>query len=253
MNNYLTIAQETGGRLLPAETFAAQYYELRKNEGRIYTDEVLKQLPHADPLHMYYEEWLVRKNSCQRLLKWLKQKQTALSILEIGCGNGWLTAQLAGLHNSLVTGADINAAELEQAARVFGQMPNINFVYGDLYEEYFDDKAYDVIVFAAAVQYFPSLQQLLKKALQHTTLQGEIHIMDSHLYKPEEVTGAAERSSSYFTSMGFPEMAGCYFHHSIDDLRHFGHRILYDPTHWLNKFSSNKNPFFHVMINNDFQ
>jgi ubiquinone/menaquinone biosynthesis C-methylase UbiE len=253
MNNPLTIAEQFQEHTSSPEWFAAQYYEMRKNEGRIYTDTELRQLPHVDSFHIYHEEWQVRKNSCNRLLKWLKQKQGPISILEIGCGNGWLTAQMASVENTCVTGADINGPELEQAGRVFGNMPNINFVYGDLYDEFFEDKVFDVIVFAASIQYFSSVKQILKKAMEHVSLQGEIHIIDTHLYKTEELETAAERTKYYFTSIGFAEMAECYFHHGIEEVKKFDHKILYDPSHWLNKFGTHKNPFYHVVITNGYQ
>lgn len=253
MSNPLTIAKEMQHHKVSAEWFAELYAALRKMERRMYTDAELRELPNISPAHLYYEEWLVRKNSCSRLLKYLKQKQGPLNILEIGCGNGWLTAQLATIEKAVVTGTDINTAELEQGSRVFGGMQNIQFVYGDLFDEQFEDMVFDVIVFAAAIQYFPSIKQILQKALQHLTLQGEIHIVDTHLYKPEEIAAAAERTSNYFSSVGFAGMANCYFHHSIDEVKQFEHKILYDPAHWLNKFSGHKNPFYHVVITNGYQ
>ena len=253
MNNPLTIAEQFHEPASSPEWFAAQYYEMRKNEGRIYTDAELRQLPNVDSFHIYHEEWQVRKNSCSRLLKYLRQKQGPLNILEIGCGNGWLTAQLATIENAAVTGTDINTAELEQASRVFGEMQNVQFVYGDLFDEQFEDRAFDVIVFAASIQYFPSVKQVLQKALQHLTLQGDIHIIDTHLYKAEDLATAAERTRYYFTSIGFAEMAECYFHHGIEEVKRFDHKILYDPTHWLNKFGNHKNPFYHMVITNDYR
>lgn len=248
MNNPLTIAPELPDHTISADWFASHYIELRKNEGRVYTDREVNLLPDVDSFHIYYEEWQVRKQSCNRLLKYLGQKQKALSILEIGCGNGWLSAKLATIKNATVTGADINSYELDQGTRVFGNIPNLNFVYGDLENEIFEGQAFDVIVFAASVQYFPSLKKILNKALQHITLQGEIHIIDSHLYKPEAVEAACKRTTQYLTSIGFPELSDCYFHHCMDDIKIFDYKILHDPNSWLNTFSRQKNPFYHMVI-----
>jgi SAM-dependent methyltransferase len=248
MNNPLTIAPELPSHTASADWFATQYLQLRKNEGRVYTDKEVSQLPDVDPFHIYYEEWQVRKQSCNRLVKYLGQKQKALTILEIGCGNGWLTSKLATVENAIVTGADINTYELDQANRVFGNKNNISFVYGGPDNEIFDGQVFDVIVFAASAQYFPSLKQILNKALQHITLQGEIHIVDTHLYKHESVEAAAKRTTQYFTSIGFPEMGDYYFHHCIDDIKIFNHRILHDPNGWMNTFSIHKNPFYHLII-----
>ena len=248
MNNPLTIAPELPDQTASADWFATHYLQLRKNEGRVYTDWEVNQLPNVDAFHIYYEEWQVRKQSCNKLLKYLGQKQKALTILEIGCGNGWLTAKLATVENATVAGTDINTFELDQANRVFGKKNNISFFYGDLDSEIFEGQAFDIIVFAASVQYFPSLKKILQTALRHITLQGEIHILDTHLYKSELVEAASKRTTQYLTSIGFPEMADCYFHHCIDDVKMFNYKILHDPESWMNTFSRHKNPFYHLVI-----
>jgi len=243
--------QPTEHNSMSGELFAAQYYLLRKKESRIYTDEELALLPEVEPTHLYFKEWQIRKKSCHRLVKWLQQKKTALQILEVGCGNGWLAAQLASIENSEVTGIDINSEELEQAQRVFAKTKNLNFVLGDLREEILENKIFDVIVFAASVQYFPSLKEILITALKYLALQGEIHLTDTHFYAQDKVDDAKKRTESYFQSIGFSALSDFYFHHSINDLKKFNYTILYDPSALLNRF--HRNPFYHVIIKNRYQ
>ncbi|HET6768518.1 MAG TPA: hypothetical protein VFH08_14000, partial [Chitinophagaceae bacterium] len=69
--------------------------QLRKKEQRLYTDGEVRNLPQVPVTHLHFKEWLVRKRSCDRLIKYLDKKNKRLHILEIGCGNGWLSAQLA--------------------------------------------------------------------------------------------------------------------------------------------------------------
>jgi protein-L-isoaspartate O-methyltransferase len=45
--------------------------------------------------HRHYHEWQIRKASSNRLVKYLAKKQKILEILEVGCGNGWLSAKLS--------------------------------------------------------------------------------------------------------------------------------------------------------------
>lgn len=249
MSNTLTIAKHLSvNSSAAAKIFAGQYYLLRKKENRIYTDEELQQLPNISRTHPHYKEWLVRKRSCKRLLRYLGNKQTPLNILEVGCGNGWLCAQLATLPNATVTGIDINTEELKQAQRVFAGSTNTSFITGELGKNILHDKRYDVIVFAASIQYFPSVKKILQTALSHLTLMGEVHIMDSVFYKKNELVTASQRSRDYFTKLSFPQMTDYYFHHSIDTLQHFECRVLYNPQSFFNRILPGRNPFHHFII-----
>ena len=107
--------------------FEEIYIASRQSENRIYTDEQVAQLPFISPHHIHYDEWQARKRSSDRLKNYLENKNKPLSILEIGCGNGWLSAKLAALKNSTVTGIDINKTEVSQAREVFSGMTNISF------------------------------------------------------------------------------------------------------------------------------
>jgi ubiquinone/menaquinone biosynthesis C-methylase UbiE len=208
--------------------FEDLYLAVRQPEKRVYTDEQLRLLPDIDPLHIHAGEWKIRKRSATRLVDYLRKKHRSLRILEVGCGNGWLSARLADIPGSLVTGLDINQAEINQACRVFNK-DNLEFVYDTFNEDAFADEKFDVIVFAASLQYFPSVKAILQQALALLDEGGEVHIMDTHFYKAEELSKANERSRNYYNAIGFPQMAEHYFHHSIEELSGLSHHILVDP------------------------
>jgi len=46
------------------------------------------------------------------------------------------------------------------------------------------------------------------------------------------------RTLKYYHSLGFPEMAKNYFHHTIDELKYLRHRYLYNPNTMKNKISN---------------
>lgn len=232
------------------DIFSECYIALREKEGRIYTDEEVKKLPSINASHPHYKEWVIRKRSAAKLLRYLKRKRSALDFLEVGCGNGWLANHLSAIRKGNVTGLDINSVELEQAKRVFGKIPDLYFINGDLRSSVLTDMNFDVIVFAASIQYFPSLKEILNVAMQHLTLQGEIHIIDTRFYQRGEIPLAKHQTSEYYNSLGFPEMAYHYFHHCINDLENFQHKMLYNPSSLLNKFSLIKNPFPWIVIKN---
>ena len=227
--------------------FEELYLAVRQKEKRIYTDDQLRALPDIDPLHIHASEWKIRKRSCLRLLFYLFKKNMSLRILEIGCGNGWLSSKLSGIPGSLVTGLDINEVEINQACRVFDK-DNLDFVYDTFNEDTFPGVKFDVIVFAASLQYFPSAKEIMELSLSQLNAGGEVHIMDTHFYKPEEINKAYARTRNYYNSLGYPQMAEQYFHHSIDELSGLKHHILLNPDSILNLLGK-KGPFHWITIN----
>jgi len=108
-------------------------------------------------------------------------------------------------------------------------------------------------VFAASIQYFKSLKEIVNSALQHLTLQGEIYILDSPFYAIEEVFPARLRTRKYFSELGFPQMSRYYFHHRLRDLKSYNCKILYNPRSWINKLLFRKNPFYRIVIRNNYE
>lgn len=230
--------------------FETLYIGVREKEGRIYSDEEVKCLPFVQPSHRYYSEWMVRTETLQRLTTYFEKQKRPLNILEIGCGNGWLSHRLAALPGSQVTGTDINYVEVQQAARVFGDVSNLHFLYAQAEQNVFKEGQFDMILFAASIQYFPSLEKIIHPVLKLLKRGGEIHVVDSHFYPLPDVSAARQRSLLYYETCGFPEMAGCYFHHTLDSLDVFNYSILYNPNSIFNKFLKNKYPFYWIRIVN---
>ena len=164
------------GISLPGLNFEEVYIASRSSENRLYQDEQVGQLPFIAPAHVHYHEWEVRRRSSERLINYLKKKKKSLSILEVGCGNGWLSARMAALGNSIVTGTDINSIELNQARRVFAGVTNLHFEARGV-KDLHPDRKFDIVVFAASIQYFPSLDRIIPDTLSILKPDGEIHIL----------------------------------------------------------------------------
>ncbi|HSY77602.1 MAG TPA: class I SAM-dependent methyltransferase [Bacteroidia bacterium] len=202
------------------------YTALRKKEGRMYNDTEVKELPHVPKKHPLAAEWKVRKHTAQKLVKYFSNKQKPLRILEIGCGNGWLCHQLSFVPNSTITGLDVNMYEMEQADRVFQSVLNINFIYGDIFEDILPEKSFDTIVFAASIQYFSSITEVLDRVIPLLSPNGETHIIDSPFYNSDkEASEAKERSAVYFEKHGAANMALYYNHHLYSSLAKYKHTI----------------------------
>jgi ubiquinone/menaquinone biosynthesis C-methylase UbiE len=236
-----------GSASFSGKTFEKVYMASRKMEDRVYSDEQVAQLPNIEPSHIHYDEWQIRKRSASRLINYLGKKNKPLCILEVGCGNGWLSGMLAALKNSTVTGLDVNSAELNQAKRVFAERSNLHFTERDLINMEFGGK-FDALIFAASIQYFSSFDEMINKTMSYLSPGGEIHILDSHFYPLKELELARHRSYLYYNSIGYGEMTEFYFHHSLNSLNKFHHKILYNPLSLKNKLLMKKDPFPWVCI-----
>jgi ubiquinone/menaquinone biosynthesis C-methylase UbiE len=205
------------------------YRCVREKEGRIYPDHVVARLPELPDSHSLSAEWRSRADSCSRLFQYLAAYKRPLTILELGCGNGWLTNQLSQLPEVNIWGLDRESTELDQAARIF-KSNNLIFLSADIFQPPFTHQSFDVVVLASVIQYFPDLSRLIHALLFLLNSGGEIHLLDSPLYRPGEIPAARERTRAYYASLGFPEMAEQYYHHSTSALTEFRPHWFYHPT-----------------------
>lgn len=209
---------------MPAEL----YLRVREREGRLLPDDVVQTLPHVPADNPHAREWRLRADSSRRLVAHLRHlPQRPLRVLELGCGNGWLCARIAGIHGAVVVGTDINDVELEQARRVFA---GASFVHHDMRDTALPMPQPDAIVVASAIQYVPDPTPLLAAWLDALSPHGEIHVLDTPIYDDAGAAAAArERSRRHYEVLGIPEMAGEYHHHTRQAFAHFRVDILHDP------------------------
>ena len=205
--------------------FETNYLEVRDIENRIFTDEIVLQLPNLKLPNPYYNEWLLRKETSDRFLNYLN-KFNPKSVLEIGCGNGWFCNQMKKTNSKMkVNGLDINETELIQADRLF---PEVNFYYGETSSLVEKNHKYDLIVFNASIQYFEDLTALFSLVKKMLTENGEIHILDSPFYKENELKNAKKRTQDYYQKMNCAQMTKFYFHLSFSQLGDY--KFLYRPS-----------------------
>lgn len=204
------------------------YLRVRQKEGRLFPDELAARLPDLPHSHPLAEEWRARADSAARLTRYLARRKQPLRILDLGCGNGWLARRLADLPSTRVFALDLFSVELKQAARLFSG-PHLIFLAADIFHAPFPPASFDAVILASVVQYFPDLPALLRCLRSFLTPRGEIHLLDSPLYREEEIPAARLRTRDYYASLGFPEMAGYYFHHPVSRLDGFSPRWLRRP------------------------
>jgi ubiquinone/menaquinone biosynthesis C-methylase UbiE len=223
------------------------YLQVREREGRLYSDEIVARLPDVPPDHPLGTEWHARKRSATRLVSYLEQLSKPILVMDLGCGNGWLSNLMARA-GITVAGVDRNEPELAQASRAFQKNENVVWVHADIFCPPFRIGAFDVIVIASAIQYFVDLRQLIDAAARVLRPQGELHILDSPFYSSEQSSAARERSRQYYERLGVPEMQDHYHHHSLAALEGLNPVSLYTPPPRSNSQDYKDSPFLWIRL-----
>lgn len=215
----------------PKEKYAEQeqlYIAVRDAEKRVVSDDLLKQLPYPPESYIHHKEWKLRAESFGRFVHYMdkKHKKQKLNVLDIGCGNGWMSNLLYKQGHS-VTAMDLNIAELEQAERVFGTNENLQWLYADILEDEIAGSPFDIIVFGASCQYFKDISVLTHRLKPMLRPNGSIHLLDTFFYTEDTIDAARQRTAEYYKKLRYPLMANYYHHHLINDLKRSGYKKLF--------------------------
>lgn len=228
----------------------ALYEAVRSREHRILSDEVVRALPNSGLRTAQAAEWRIRARSLARLIKALGEQGEGLRILDIGCGNGWMSAALSRAGHSVVA-LDMHRLELEQAARVFTTRA-ATWCLGDPRTVTLPKDGVDAIVLAASIQYFDDPSTLLQRLMTALRPGGRIHVLDTVLYADDHAAQAAkERSIQYYTALGVPGMAAHYHAHRLQTLANAGPlQVLCAPSgnRPLARLFGRGTPFHHVTL-----
>lgn len=226
---------------------------MRAREKRIYPDYTVDQLPFIPKDQVNTDEWAARAESLKRLIDYIGSRALPNIILEVGCGNGWFSKNLAtSFSTASVIAIDINENELLQGSQVFKSVQNLKFIYGDIFTCAFEKKI-ETIVLAGTIPYFQNLPSLINRLLGLLSPGGEIHILDSPMYNESQVEEAQKRSSGYFDKQGCPGMKSFFHHHTWESLSSFRYQILYNPVSFgkrLIRFINKDSPFPWIKIVN---
>ena len=227
------------------------YLKVRDKEKRIYPDDELIKLPFSSVKNPHKKEWNLRAKSYLRFKEYLRQKKGNLNLLDLGCGNGWFCGQLSKSFNHDFYCVDVNLTELTQGRRVYNS-GQLKFIYADIFTAEYPKAFFDVVTLNAAIQYFPDLKKLVDRIFTLLNTNGEIHIIDSPVYKSTEVVNARQRTMDYYSIMDSLEMAEHYHHHTRDELSGYNYNILYHPHSFMNRlkrlFSTKDSPFPWIKI-----
>ena len=221
----------------PDKSLEDLYLKYLKREKRLYIDDEVKLLPYASEKNPHKDEWALKTKSFLRFKDYLSKKKSTLNILELGCGNGWLTGQLAKEFNHNYSCIDTNLVEVEQAARIFAK-DNIQFFYGDITKASLPTNTFHIVIVNSTLQYFSDIDTLFKELFTVSKSYGEVHIIDTPFFKASELMQARNKSLKYFTALGLPDMSKKYHHHTTEELKYFRYQFLYNPALLKNRISN---------------
>lgn len=229
--------------------FEETYLDVRTVEHRLYNLYEIQQLPRVGTDHPHYHEWEIRRRSAERFIKYLQKQEGIKRVLDLGCGNGWMTALIAGRCREVeVTGCDLNLFELKQASDVFN-LSNLQFFYADIFATWADVEPFDLVVMASSLQYFHSLDELLKALTSHCRPGAEVHFIDTPFYHQSDKPAAIKRSEKYYREMGHKQMGALYYHHVLEDLEKYDTEFLQKPVpQLLRRVMPVSSPFYWVKI-----
>lgn len=128
------------------------------------TDDWIKKLKQQAEDSKEYRHHLYEKVN-------LKNKQ---KILDVGCGTGAVTLDIALLTKGEVIGIDIDSDKLQEARRALSKVANIKIMEGDVLDLPFEDGTFDLVVFNIVLMHIKDQQKAVDEMVRVTQKGGVV-------------------------------------------------------------------------------
>lgn len=122
------------------------------------------------------------ENSFSSLLGLLTSE--LLSVLDVGCGSGAITADIAQRVNGKVVGIDFSQHLIELAQKNYEHIPNLSFEVANI-NDYVSDKSFDLVIAARTLQWINNPTEVAAKMVGLLKTGGRISINDYNHTKIE--------------------------------------------------------------------
>jgi SAM-dependent methyltransferase len=200
------------------DQFMVEYQVVRAAEGRgSDSSEFYLALPYRDISGTNQAQWDIRARTFRYLERVLlpsleNRHKSAMNILDLGAGNGWLSYRLALRgHSPVAIDLLTNNQDGLGAAIHFGKSLTSLFprIQAELANLPFEDSQFDAAIFNASFHYSENFQKTLAEAIRCLRPGGWIIVADTPWYSREESGECmlTERRSAFKERFGFPSDA----------------------------------------------
>ena len=188
--------------------FIRDYETVRRAEGRSGDPADYRALPYLDLTGKNAPDWRIRAASFEaffaQVVRPLERPGAALTALDLGAGNGWLSNRLASRGHRL-TAVDLTVNDFDG----LGCRRYYETAFTPAQAEFerlpFHDGCADLAIFNASLHYAVDVRAALTEALRALKTDGELVILDSPFYH-DPTSGAQmvrEREESFLRQYGF--------------------------------------------------
>ncbi len=233
----------------PDPVFEQIYLKAKNKDNQSLSDAEVGELPNTFFYSLHRAEWEQKADLVRRLIAYLQKKEGNLRMMDLWCETGWLAANLAKDSAHEVYAVGRVTQELTQGARVFPYR-NLHFILGDIFEDILTKSVFDHIILFDAIQYFPSLEELVNRCREYLKPGGEIHILGSPLYLSKDIEAHINSQEARLSELKSEELIPYLYYHPREVLRQYDHEYLYKPGGWKSLWRKNVSPFPWIRISN---
>lgn len=114
------------------------------------------------------------ENSYSSLLGLLKD---GLSVLDVGCGSGAITADIAQRTSGKIVGIDLSEHLIELAQKNYAHLPNLSFEVANI-NDYVSPEKFDLVIAARTLQWVNNPAEVVQKMVSLLKKGGKVSIND---------------------------------------------------------------------------
>lgn len=101
-------------------------------------------------------------------------------IIDIGCGGGIYTKELALMGAKNVVGLDFSKEILQAAKENCSGFPNISFIHGDAHSIPYPDETFDIVISRAVIHHLQDIPTFLREASRILKKNGVLILQRSN-------------------------------------------------------------------------
>ncbi len=125
-------------------------------------------------------------------------------VIDIGCGGGIYTKELALMGAKIVVGLDFSKEILQAAKENCKGFPNISFIHGDAHNIPYPNETFDLIISRAVIHHLQDIPIFIREASRILKKDG-ILILQDRTIEDCTIPGSPDHIRGYFFSV-FPKL-----------------------------------------------